>query len=83
MANLEPNSAIAACMSAVGGRPIGDSTIASQAIVLQPNFRLYDRAIVQRYTRERISYWLCRPADLKLRRSQDERNAVCLRRAEG
>ena len=36
-----------------------------------------------RYTRERISYWLCRPAALELRRSQDGRNAVCLRRAEG
>jgi hypothetical protein len=33
--------------------------------------------------RERISYWLCRPAALELRRSQDGRNAVCLRRAEG
>jgi hypothetical protein len=42
-----------------------------------------DYTIVQRYTRERISYWLCRPAALELRRSQDGRNAVCLRRAEG
>jgi hypothetical protein len=33
--------------------------------------------------RERISYWLCKPAVLELRRSQDGRNAVCLRRAEG
>ena len=39
--------------------------------------------IVQRYTWEQISYWLCRPAVLELRRSQDGRNAVCLRRAEG
>jgi hypothetical protein len=36
-----------------------------------------------REARERISYWLCRPAALELRRSQDGRNAVCLRRAEG
>ena len=42
---------------------------------LQPNFRSY--------TRERISYWLCEPAALELRRSQDGRNAVRLRRAEG
>jgi hypothetical protein len=39
--------------------------------------------IVQCYSRERISYWLCRPAALELRRSQDGRNAVRLRRAEG
>ena len=32
--------------------------------------------------RERISYWLCRPAALESRRSRDGRNAVCLRRAE-
>jgi len=42
-----------------------------------------DYTIVQRYTRDRISYWLCSPAALELRRSQDGRNAVCLRRAEG
>src|SRR6476660_10495209 len=59
------------------------STIASQAIVARCCGRISDYTIVQRYTRERISYWLCRPAALELRRSQDGRNAVCLRRAEG
>jgi hypothetical protein len=59
------------------------STIASQAIVARCCSRTSDYTIVQRYTRERISYWLCGPAALELRRSQDGRNAVCLRRAEG
>jgi hypothetical protein len=47
------------------------------------NQELLAPLIVQRYTRELVSYWLCRPAALELRRSQDWRNAVCLRRAEG
>src|SRR6266853_2548970 len=59
------------------------STIASQAIVARCCSRTSHYTIVQRYTRERISYWLCRPVALELRRSQDGRNAVCLRRAEG
>src|SRR5882724_9558360 len=59
------------------------STIASQAIVARCCSRTSHYTIVQRYTRERISYWLCRPVVLELRRSQDGRNAVCLRRAEG
>jgi hypothetical protein len=59
------------------------STIASQAIVARCCSRTSDYTIVQRYTRERISYWLCGPAALELRRSQDGRNAVCLRRADG
>src|SRR6202000_1439026 len=54
-----------------------------QAIVARCCGRISDYTIVQRYTRERISYWLCRPAALELRRPQDGRNAVCLRRAEG
>ena len=62
--------------------PIGNSTAAFQAIVAQCCSRTSDYTIVQRYTRERISYWLCGPAALELRRSQDGRNAVCLRRAE-
>ncbi len=65
------------------GRQIGDSTIASQAIVPRCCCsRTSDYTIVQRYIGERIPYWLCRPAALELRRSQDGRNAVCLRRAE-
>jgi hypothetical protein len=59
------------------------ATIASQAIVARCCRRIFHYTIVQRYIREQISYWLCRPAALKLRRSQDGRNAVCLRRAEG
>src|SRR5712671_6396713 len=35
------------------------STIASQAIVARCCSRTSDYTIVQRYTRERISYWLC------------------------
>jgi len=50
---------------------------------VQGHVRSWGYTIVQRYTRERVSYWLCRPAALELRRSQDGRNAVCLRRAEG
>jgi hypothetical protein len=50
-----------------GSRPIEDSTIASQAIEARCCSRTSDYTIVQRYTRERISYWLCRPAALELR----------------
>src|SRR5258707_1028422 len=40
------------------------TTIASQAIVARCCSRTSDYTIVQRYTRERISYWLCGPAAL-------------------
>src|SRR5215475_5478363 len=67
----EPNSTIATCMSAVEGRPIKESAIASPARVaqvLQSNLRSYDRAAL--YTGNE-SHWLCRPAALELRRAQD------------
>ena len=61
---------------------IGASTIACRAIVARSCSRTSGYTIVQRYTRKRISYWFCRLAALDLQGSQDERNAVCLRRAE-
>jgi hypothetical protein len=57
-------------------------TATCRAIVARSCSRTSDYTIVQRYTPKRISYWFCRPTALELRGSQDERNAVCLRRAE-
>jgi len=59
------------------------STIVSQAIVARCSDKLAIIRSRSRYTRERISYWLSRPAALELGRSQDGRNEVCLRRTEG
>ena len=61
----------------------GDQATVGDGDAVGVTRQISDYTIVQRYTRERISYWLCRPAALELRRSQDERNAVCLRRAAG